>query len=249
VTGRADDTEGEAFTVDTLLRGRVTLLQPARGFRSSLDPILLAGFVAPPHGTFLDIGCGTGALSFLLLAADPDARGVGVELQPGLARLAAEGRDRNGWGGRLEIVSGDVRAPPAPLGAGRFDLVVTNPPFRAVGQGHASPDEGRALANHEVALTLVDWSDVAARAARPGGRVAAIFPAERLVELVAALEVRGLALARLRTVHPFADRPASRVLVEAERGGRRPLVVEPPLVLHEREARFTAEVRRMLGEG
>src|SRR5437764_8360012 len=97
-------------TVDTLLRGRVTLLQPKRGFRSSLDPILLARFLAPPHGRFLDIGCGAGALSFTLLADDPAARGLGIELQPRLARLADLGRAHNRVGERFEVVEGDVRA-------------------------------------------------------------------------------------------------------------------------------------------
>ena len=58
----------DAITTDTLLRGRVTLLQPTRGFRSSLDPVLLAAFVGPPFGRFVDIGCGTGAVAFLLAA-------------------------------------------------------------------------------------------------------------------------------------------------------------------------------------
>jgi len=235
-------------TVDTLLRGRVVLLQPARGFRSSLDPVLLAAFLPPPHGRFLDIGCGTGAVSFLLLAGDAQARGVAVELQPALARLAAEGRDRNGWTERLDVVTGDVRAPLAAVGAGAFDLVVANPPFRPAGRGHTPPDRGRAIAHHELTLTLADWLDAAARAARPGGRVAAVFPAERFEELAREMQARGLALARVRHVHPYADRPASRVLVEAARGGGRPRVDEPRLVLHEREARYTAEVRRMLGE-
>src|SRR5437764_7444189 len=97
-------------TVDTLLRGRVTLLQPKRGFRSSLDPVLLARFLAPPYGRFLDIGCGTGALSFSLLAGDARATGAGVELQPRLARLAALGRERNGVGERFTMIEGDVRA-------------------------------------------------------------------------------------------------------------------------------------------
>src|SRR6185295_14022809 len=90
------DPSHDDVTTDTLLRGRVTLLQPRRGFRSSLDPVLLARFLAPPFGYFLDIGCGTGALAFTLAAIDGAASGVGVELQPRLARLAAAGRDRNG---------------------------------------------------------------------------------------------------------------------------------------------------------
>jgi tRNA1Val (adenine37-N6)-methyltransferase len=243
--GPAADDE---VTVDTLLRGRVTLLQPARGPRSSLDPVLLAAFLAPPHGRFLDIGCGTGALSFLLLHADPTATGVAIELQPSLARLAADGRDRNGWGGRLRVVVGDARAAGRELPAAGFDLVATNPPFRPLGRGQTPPDGARALAHHEVALTLDDWLDVAARAVRPGGRVAAIFPAERFLELAAGLHARDISPLRVRPVHPYADRPAARVLIEAERAGRRPLVFEPPLIVHAAGARYTDEVLRALGE-
>jgi tRNA1Val (adenine37-N6)-methyltransferase len=239
---------GAAFTVDTLLGGRVTLLQPAHGFRASLDPILLASFVAAPFGRFLDIGCGTGAVSFVLLARDAAATGVGVELQGPLAALATEGRARNGWTDRLDVRAGDVRALARELGAARFDLVVTNPPFRPVAEGRPSPHETRALSNHEVTLTLADWVDVAARAVRPGGRVAAIFPADRALELGAALRAQDLAPSRLRFVHPRADRPAGRVLVEAVRAGRAPVVVEPPLVVHgEGEGeRFTPEVSALL---
>jgi tRNA1(Val) A37 N6-methylase TrmN6 len=241
------DRMDDVFTVDTLLGGRVTLLQPVRGLRTSLDPVLLSAFVRPPFGRFLDIGAGTGALAFLLLARDAAATGVAVELQGPLAALAEEGRARNGLGARLEIRAGDVRSLAPGLGAAQFDLVATNPPFRPLAGSQRSPDGARALASHEVALALGDWADVAARVVRPGGRVAAIFPADRALELGAALHARGLAPARMRFVHPHADRPASRVLLEAERGGRAPLVVEPPLVVHAAGAeRFSPEARRMI---
>jgi tRNA1(Val) A37 N6-methylase TrmN6 len=241
----ADATAGA--TVDTLLRGRVTLLQPERGFRSSLDPVLLARFLEPPFGRFLDIGCGTGALSFTLAAIDPAAHGTAVEIQPRLARLAAAGRDRNGLGGRVEIVEGDIRRLAARIGAARFDLVATNPPFRPVEGGVSSPDEERAVAHHEVALTLEQWLDAAALAVRPGGRVGVVYAAPRLAELLAGLAARALQPVRLRCVHPRADRPAGRVLVEAQRASRRPLVIEPPLVVHADDGgAFTAEVAQML---
>jgi tRNA1Val (adenine37-N6)-methyltransferase len=245
VSQKVDD--GEGVTVDTLLDGRVTVLQPARGFRTSLDPLLLAAFAAAPYGRFLDIGCGTGALSFALLARDEAASGVAVELQAPLAALALEGLARNGWAGRLDVRAGDVREVALP--AASFDLVVTNPPFRPVGQGTQSPHESRLLSNHEVSLSLAEWADVAARAVCPRGRVAVVFPADRALELGEALRARDLQPARLRFVHPHADRPAGRVLVEAERAGRAPVVVEPPLIVHaDGPERFTPEVRRMLGE-
>lgn len=233
---------GEEFTYDTLLRGRVGLYQPARGFRTSLDPVWLATFVAPPFGRFLDIGCGTGAISFLLLARDPVATGLGAELQPRLAALAERGAARNEFGDRFTLRTGDVRnlADPGP-----FDLVVTNPPYRPLGTGVLPPDEERSIANHEVALTLAGWLDVAVARLAPAGRLAAVFPAARLDELQVNLRARGLVATRLRMVVPQLGEPAGRVLIEARRQGT--LVVEPPLVVHE-HGRFTAEASRLMGE-
>jgi tRNA1Val (adenine37-N6)-methyltransferase len=244
----ADDADPET-TVDTLLGGRVTLIQPRRGFRSSLDPVLLARFLAAPYGRFLDIGCGTGALSFSLLAGDARATGVGVELQPRLARLTALGCERNGVGDRFTLIEGDVRtaATSAGLAPESFDLVATNPPFRRVERGQSSPHAERAVANHEVTLTLAEWLDVARRAVRPDGRVGVVYAAERLPELLAGMSERDLTPVRLRAVHPFVDRAAVRVLVEAQRGSRRPLSVEAPLVLHVGDPpRFTDETRALL---
>jgi tRNA1Val (adenine37-N6)-methyltransferase len=241
------------ITSDTLLRGRVRIFQPARGSRMTLDPVLLAGFVAPPYGRFLDIGCGVGPLSFSLLATDPEARGVGVEIQPRLAALAARGRDANGWGERLEIVGGDVRELGERLGAGSFDLVITNPPYRTVESSPPSPNLERAIAFNEIALRLADWVEVAARAVRRGGRVAAILPFERAPELRLALRKGLLRPVRLRPVHPRAGQSASRILIEARSADRDLPVVEaaveePPLVVHAPDGGFTPEVRRMLGE-
>ncbi len=242
----------DGVTADALLQGRVRIYQPARGARMSLDPVLLAGFVAPPYGRFLDIGCGAGPLAFLLLARDPAAGGVGVEIQPRLSALALRGRDDNGWGERLEVVDGDVRGLGERLGAGSFDLVVTNPPYRTIESSPPSPNPERALAFNEIALRLAEWVEVAARAVRPGGRVAAILPAQRSQELRHALRRNLLRPIRTRLVCPRAGEPASRILVEARRDDRDvfviELVTEEPLVVHEADGSFTPEVRRMLGE-
>jgi tRNA1Val (adenine37-N6)-methyltransferase len=240
------DVAGAEVTIDTLLRGRIKLIQPTRGFRASVDPVLLSGFVVPPLGRFLDIGCGTGAVAFLLLTRDPQAHGVGIELQPRLAALTTSAVAENGFSGRFRVLQGDVRCHDLP--AASFDLVVANPPFQPRGQGELPPDQERSIAHHEVALTLGQWLDAAARVVRPEGRVAAVFAAARLPELLSALSERGLCPVRVRPVYPRPGAPATRVLVEARRlPGPRPLCLEPPLWVHEGE-RYSAEMRQLLGE-
>ena len=237
--------EEDEITRDTLLRGRVKLLQPRHGFRSSLDPVLLAGFIVPPFGYFLDIGCASGALSFLLLARDAMANGEGVEIQPRLAALAEQGAKENGLGERFKLVMGDVRAQGA-VAARAFDLVATNPPFRPVGAGVLSPLSERAMANHEVTLALGEWLDVAVAALRPGGRLATIFPFDRWEELRGGLEARGFFVARAREVVPRAGVAPHRILVEAARSAVK-TQLDPPLLVHDGSG-YSAEVRRMLGE-
>lgn len=237
------------ITVDTLYRQRVTLLQPARGYRASLDPVLLAAFVRPPFGRFADIGCGTGAVAFSLADRDPAATGVAIELQPRLAALARQGAIRNAFEQRLSILEGDVRGLVGTrLPRASFDLVASNPPFRPLAGGCVSPDEEIARAHHEVTLTLAECLDAAAALRRPAGRIAIVFLASRIGELLSGLMARGLAARRLRFVHPKLDQPASRVLVEAAAGaGTPPCDVEAPLALRG-PAGHSDEVRRMLGE-
>jgi len=243
----------DEITHDTLLRGRVKLLQPKRGFRSSLDPVLLAGSLAPPFGRFLDIGCATGALSFLLLARDPAAHGIGVEIQPRLSDLAVQGCADNGFAERFRVVMGDVRAN-AMVAPNAFDLVATNPPFRPIGTGVLPPLSEKALANHEVSLSLSEWLDVAASALVPGGRLATVFPFDRADELRAALVERCFSISRWRAVVPRINEPASRILVEARRQPQSASVSvlssaisEPSLIVHE-VAGYSPEVRQMLGD-
>ncbi len=241
----ADD-EG-AVTHDTLLRGRIKLIQPVRGFRSSLDPVLLAGFISPPFGHFLDIGCGTGALSFLLLAHDPAATGVALEIQPRLARLTARAVEANQFSRRLTVVEEDARQTQA-IAQGTFDLVATNPPFRPLGSGNLPPHSERSLAHHEVTLALADWLDLAHTALRPDGRLCAIFPTDRQDEVHAGLRQREMSMTRVRMIQAQATTAPLRFCFEARRAPQvtAPLV-EAPLVIHEKGG-YSPEVRRMLGE-
>ena len=76
-----------------------------------------------------------------------------------------------------------------------------------------------------------------------------MFPSERMVALLDALTAEGLQPVRLRPIYPRARMPANRVLVEAVKGSRGSLVLEPPLVVRNEDNSYTAETRVALGEG
>ncbi len=238
----------EELTRDAILRGRLTLWQPRVGYRFSIDPLLLVDFVAPPYGRVVDFCAGCGVVGLGLLSRDGNARATLVELQPRLATLARRNADDNGMGERAVVREVDLTSEwSAGEGGAQYDVAVANPPYRSLDEGPASPDVEVATAQHELTVTLAALARTMRVSLKPGGRAALVYPATRIGALLATLDGEGLRPLRARFVHPRADEPANRVLVEAHKGARGPLVVEPPLVLRD-GAGYTRQAALILGE-
>lgn len=240
-------------TLDALLGGRIRVLQPRGGPRATLDALLVADFAAREGGArsrrVVDLGCGCGTVALAVAAALPRAHLVGVELQPALASLAERSAALNGLADRFCVVVGDLTRPASlSLAPGVFDLAVCNPPFHRAGRGRSGPRAERAIAHHELACTIDDVARSARRLLRSRGRLAVVFAAERLADLIIALVAVGLVPRIARMVHSVACEPARRVLVLAERDYRGGLTAPPPLVVHGDDRRsYTEEAARILG--
>jgi len=221
-------------TEDALLDGRVRLRQPRRGYRAATDPVLLAAACAArPGESALDLGCGVGAAALCLAARVEGLDLHGLEVQPVYAALA-----RANGAGRLTVHEGDLREMPAALRALSFDQVIANPPYFEA-SATASPDAGRDRANREEAGVGV-WIDAGLRRLKTGGRLTMIHRAERLGEILTALEGRA-GEARVLPIAPRAGRPAGRVIVRARKGARAPLRLLAPLVMHDGAAHIRDE--------
>ena len=195
-------------------------------FAPSTDSFALGYFAAPKNGDRVcDLGCGTGLLGALLLARDSTLTLHNVELQSDAMALAERTFSANGWA--AEWYRGDLRdVLPA---AGTMDYAVCNPPYFKVGSGASAPDGSRQTAREETGCTLDDVCAAAKRVLRWGGRFALVYRPERLVDLLYALRANGMEPKRLRFVQS-GDVP-SLVLVEARRGGKAGLTIEPPLII------------------
>ncbi|HZO81796.1 MAG TPA: methyltransferase [Candidatus Binataceae bacterium] len=240
--------QAAAETLDAILGGALRLYQPRRGYRFSVEAVLLGRFAAARAGErVLDLGAGCGVVALTLARLGAPREVVALEFQPALGAMIERNAALNGLS-RVRAVCADLRSRHA-LGAapGSFDLVVANPPFRARQSGRESPEPGRRAARAESAATLADFVAAAARWTRHGGRVAMVFAAARSAELVSALRAARLEPKRIRFVHPAADARASTVLVEARKGGGVEVAVEPPLVMYRAPGVFSVEARALLG--
>jgi tRNA1(Val) A37 N6-methylase TrmN6 len=235
------------ITEDTVLDGRVRLLQPAQGYRAAIDPVFLAAAVPATGGQrVLDAGSGVGTAALCLAARVPDCRIVELETQAPLHELACRNVVLNGRTGLVEPILGRLDAPPAGLAPGSFDHVMTNPPY--VAGGTVPPHAGKALANQEADVDLAAWMRCCLGLLKPKGWLTVVYRADRLDDLLAALggRVGGTTVIPL---WPKLGRPAKRVVLRARKGVASPFLLHSGLIIHREDGHYTEAAEAVLRHG
>ena len=236
----------ESLTFDSIsLRGAgtVSVMQQKRGARFTLDSLLLADFCrVRSRDSILEPGTGTGIVSLLLAKKHPRSRIIAIELQSSLTGLCRRNITRNSLEDRIVLIEGDLRSLGRQLKSSSFDLLVANPPYTRIGSGRQNPGQERFTSRQDQYGDLDAWLDLQ-HYLKNKGRYALVFPAARLVDLVASLRSRRLEPKRMRLVHTRQNKPASLVLMEAVKSAGSELEVLPPLIVHDPSGRYSAEMR------
>ncbi|PRY24292.1 tRNA1(Val) A37 N6-methylase TrmN6 [Aliiruegeria haliotis] len=225
----------EALTRDDYLGGRLSLWQPARGYRAGIDPVLLAAACPAKAGeSILELGCGVGTAALCLSVRVPDLRITGVERQADMAALAC--RNASETGAHFQVVTADIATLPDAVKQQSYDHVIANPPFFLRSESHASPHPAREAAMGED-TALATWMDVAARRLKPKGWLTLIHRTERLADLLCDLGTLGSV--QIQPLQPRPGREANLILLRARKNGRAPLRLHPPVTLHTGEKHVT----------
>jgi len=237
-------------TIDTVFGGRLAIVQGRGGYRFSLDSVLLAHFAKPPgDGTVIDLGSGNGVIALMLAFLYPKARVVGLEIQRPMVKRAVRSMELNGMKSRVEWVHGDVRAVGRLFPSRSFDAVVCNPPYRIEASGRMNPDPEKRVARHEVQGKLRDFLRAGAALLRHGGKMAMIYPATRMLDLLETMRQEGIEPKRLRVVHSSSGGEATLVLTEGIQEGRPGVKILPPLVIYASGGDYTPELKSFLAGG
>lgn len=108
--------------------------------------------LSEPFTKVLDLGTGTGCILVTLLAERPGVVGVGTDISPEAVLVAGQNSERHGVAGRVVLPISDWYQD---IG-GRFDLIVSNPPYIAAAEMDAlSPD----VRDHDPRIALTDEAD------------------------------------------------------------------------------------------
>jgi tRNA1Val (adenine37-N6)-methyltransferase len=215
-------------TVDTFVNGRLQIIQSRKGYRFSIDALLLADFVIlGDEDIVVDLGTGCGIISLLLAIQKKPGFMVGLELQNELVSQAQRNVALNELEEKITVIQADLRH--LPLSSGFADIVVCNPPYRRAQSGRINPDVGKAIARHEIAASLDAVLAASTALLKGKGRLALIYPANRLAETLTKMRRARLEPKRLQLVFPDSASEAKLALIEGRLRARPGLKVLPPI--------------------
>ncbi len=224
----------------------LTLNQGGSGYRYNSDSFLLADFFDPEGvDAMADLCAGVGVVSILIGLRNQRIDITAVEIQPQLAAYAQENARSSGIE-RFHMVNADLMTAPSLFPDRPFDAIVSNPPYRKAGSGRINPDPSKAVARHEMKMTLNGLVEVSSKIIREGGSLTIVMIYERLAEYRSILFSNGFCESRFQEVLSFKESEPKLFLSEARFQTDAKLKILKPVVLKADNGRDSEQFRRIM---
>ena len=190
-----------------------------------VDGVLIGAWTTIPDTchSVLDVGCGCGLISLMLAQRIPDAKILGIDIEPLAVKEAISNCANSPWPDRLDIqeISIDTiyeryTAISDKSDVERFDLIISNPPFFNTG---IDPSTCRTLARHVGSLSPDKLIMVADKMLSDHGRLSFITVAEDFERLCDLASHNNLRLLESMYVRGNPERPAKRVMMSFIKNG------------------------------
>lgn len=195
-------------------------------------------------GQLLDIGCGTGLLSLMILQKNPGLQIDAVEIDGAAAQQAKENVAASPWKEKITVIHSDIKTY-YPANEGKYDVVVCNPPFYE--NELASPDEKRNKAHHDGSLLLEETVQAIRHSLKPGGRFFLLLPYKRMADIHRLSEEAGLITTHIVFVQQTPSHSYFRVMISGALQNESPVTSNnSELTIKDAEGNYTGEFTALL---
>ncbi len=237
----------ETYTNYTLLGEKITITAPSVGYRGGIDPILLSS-LAKGEGKVMDLGCGIGTAGLALAARKPEIELTMLDISAKNIALAKHNADQNHIS--CSFLEHDIKNK-TDLIANHFDEVIINPPYFENGHYYEDKKTRKSLSNHEGEgkTILKDWLNCANYILHAKGTLSLIHRAERLDDILSHLKQIKMGAITITPLWPRTNEKAKLVLIQAQKGSKKPLTLNHGLTLHEDGKHYTSATQKILYHG
>ncbi|MBQ9756474.1 MAG: methyltransferase [Clostridia bacterium] len=197
------------------------VLQDDEGYCFTSDSVLLARFAKPKMGDVVaDFCSGSGIVGFYYygLNCQTVSSLTFFELQTALYSLSVKSIELNGLSDKVNAVNTRLQDIDNEY-AGKFSLILCNPPYMAKDAGALDKDYNVAICRREVELSLEELITAISRCLKYGGRTAIVHRADRLADVICCMRAHGIEPKRVQFVKS-GDKEPYLLLIEGVKGGK-----------------------------
>lgn len=225
------------------------IIQNKSFFNFSLDSVLLPNFVTINTNVkkIIDLGCGNAPMP-LILSTRTSALITGIELQKEIFDLATETVKMNKLEDQIEIINMDIKDVKNTFESDTFDVIVCNPPyFKTFDQTKINDNEVKAIARHELKITLDEIFEVSKKILKNNGVIAMVHRTERLPEIISLMIKHNIQPKRMQFIHPKENTESELFLIEGRKNGNAGLKILKPIIVHNEDGGYTDEINKIFG--
>lgn len=238
----------ELETVVNLLNKDMKIIQRVDHFAFSLDSLLVSEFASITKYTnkIVDLGTGNGVIP-LFLSKKTKAQITGIEIQEISSDLARRNVQLNNLENQISIINDDMKNWRKYFRNNSIDMVISNPPFfKFDGNENQLNDLTQlTLARHEISITLEEIIQTASNLLKDKGHFALVHRVDRFMDIIENMKKYDIEPKKIQFCHTKINKEGKILLVEGIKYGKPGLRILPPLIAHDNDGQYSAEVLEM----
>lgn len=235
-------------TIIPLLQKDMKIIQRADYFSFSLDSLLVSEFasILKSTKTILDLGTGNGVIP-LFLSKRTRAKIYGIEIQKVSYDLACRNIKLNNLEEQISLICDDMKNSLKYFKPTSLDLIVCNPPFfKFTGDKKQLNDlDSLTYARHEITIDLDGIIKTASSLLKDKGYFTMVHRVDRLVDIIETMKKYNIEPKRMRFCYSKLNKEGKILLIEGVKFGSSGLRILPPLIAHDENGKYSAEVLDM----
>lgn len=210
------------------------------------DTILLADFSMPKkHELAVEFGTGCGAIPLYWCSMTQVKSVIAIDIQATACSQLKRSVQLNHIENIIKVVHADIKKSIQDIPLHSCDLVVCNPPYKAVGCGIVNNNNQRKIARHEHECTIDDVTKAAAQLLNFGGRLCICQRMERLCDVINSMKKNGIEPKKIRFVQQRISSAPKLFLIEGKRGARSGIIALPTLLIENNDKTLSDEMKRI----
>ena len=238
----------ELETVVNLLNKDMKIIQRVDHFAFSLDSLLVSEFASITKYTnkIVDLGTGNGVIP-LFLSKKTKAKITGIEIQEISSDLAKRNVQLNNLEDQISIINDDMKNWRKYFRNNSIDMVISNPPFFKFDGNEKQLNDltQLTLARHEISITLEEIIQTASNLLKDKGHFALVHRVDRFMDIIENMKKYDIEPKKIQFCHTKINKEGKILLVEGIKYGKSGLRILPPLIAHDDNGQYSAEVLEM----